>query len=135
MSKVFLGGTCAETKWRDKVIDGLNIDYFNPVVDDWTPDCIAEEYRQKNKLCDIHLYVITPQMKGIFSIAEVIQSCFTPGKKVVLCVMNSDEIDDSSWTKEMKKSLDEFQNLAKKDGAIICHSLNEVIKTLNSYGK
>lgn len=38
-NKVFLGGTCAETTWRDKIIDKLseNIEYFNPVVKNWTP--------------------------------------------------------------------------------------------------
>lgn len=37
-NKVFLGGTCAETTWRDKIIDKLseNIEYFNPVVKNWT---------------------------------------------------------------------------------------------------
>ena len=37
--KVFLGGTCAESKWREKLIPLLKCDYFNPVVDDWTPEC------------------------------------------------------------------------------------------------
>ena len=37
--KVFLGGTCNNSKWRDKLIPMLNIDYFNPVVDDWTEEC------------------------------------------------------------------------------------------------
>ena len=30
--KVFLGGTCAESKWREKLIPLLQCDYFNPVV-------------------------------------------------------------------------------------------------------
>jgi hypothetical protein len=34
MNKVFLGGTCAETTWRDDLIPKLQIDYFNPVVED-----------------------------------------------------------------------------------------------------
>ena len=33
--KVFLGGTCNESKWRDDLIKLLKIDYFNPVVKDW----------------------------------------------------------------------------------------------------
>ena len=32
--KVFLGGTCNESTWRDELIKKLKIDYFNPVVDD-----------------------------------------------------------------------------------------------------
>ncbi len=38
-NKVFLGGTCNESTWRDRVIKDLKIDYFNPVVEDWTPEC------------------------------------------------------------------------------------------------
>ena len=36
--KVFLGGTCAGSKWRDNIIPQLKCEYFNPVVDDWTPE-------------------------------------------------------------------------------------------------
>lgn len=42
--KIFLGGTCCETTWRDELIPYLekaNIEYFNPVVKDWTPECQA----------------------------------------------------------------------------------------------
>ena len=48
--KVFLGGTCAGSTWRDELIPQLKIDYFNPVVADWTPECRAEEIRQKPRL-------------------------------------------------------------------------------------
>jgi len=34
MNKVFLGGTCNESTWRDELIPMLEIDYFNPVVDE-----------------------------------------------------------------------------------------------------
>ncbi len=37
MKKVFLGGTCNESTWRDRLIKLLKINYFNPVVKDWTP--------------------------------------------------------------------------------------------------
>ena len=40
--KIFLGGTCNESTWRDELIPNLTIDYFNPVVKDWTPDCMKE---------------------------------------------------------------------------------------------
>ena len=70
MKTIFLGGTCNNSTWREKLIPLLDIDYFNPVVDDWTPDCMAEEIKQREK-CDFVLYVITPEMTGVYSIAEV----------------------------------------------------------------
>lgn len=42
--KVFLGGTVNGSDWRDKLIKILDIDYFNPVVDDWTEDDYKEEF-------------------------------------------------------------------------------------------
>lgn len=38
MKRVFLGGTCNDSTWRDNLIQQLEIDYFNPVVPDWTED-------------------------------------------------------------------------------------------------
>ena len=49
----------------------MKIDYFNPVVDDWTPECQDEEIRQR-ELCDYCLYTITPKMTDVYSIAEVV---------------------------------------------------------------
>ena len=77
--KWFLGGTCSKTKWRDELmplLDKANIKYFNPVVKNWTPECQAIEEDEKNNKCNVHLYVITPEMKGIYSIAEIINSCW-----------------------------------------------------------
>lgn len=74
--KIFLGGTCNGDPWRDQLmpmLDELNIDYFNPVVKDWTSACQEEEYRQK-EICNIHLYVITKRMSSVFSIAEAVDS-------------------------------------------------------------
>lgn len=41
----FLGGTCNNSTWRQELISQLseNVDFFNPVVDDWTPECQARE--------------------------------------------------------------------------------------------
>ena len=71
MKKVFLGGTCNESTWRNELIEDLKINYFNPVVEDWTPECMVEEIRQR-ETCDFVLYTITPKMTGVYSIAEVI---------------------------------------------------------------
>lgn len=79
MNRIFLGGTCADTTWRDELIEGLkqyDVEWFNPVVKDWTPECQAIEEDEKNNKCNVHLYVITPEMIGVYSIAEIINSCW-----------------------------------------------------------
>ena len=79
MNRLFLGGTCAETTWRDELmplLDEFNCEYFNPVVKNWTEECQAIEEDEKNNKCNVHLYVIAPEMKGVYSIAEIINSCW-----------------------------------------------------------
>ena len=101
--KVFLGGTCAESTWRDELIENLTIKYYNPVVDDWTPECMDEEIRQR-EACDFCLYVITPLMQGVYSIAEVVDDSNKRPKKVVFCVIEADREEDSDWFSLQKVS-------------------------------
>ena len=59
---VFLGGTCGNSNWRDKLIPMLSdkIEAFNPVVPNWTPEC--QEKEDYHKAHDkINLFVITPE--------------------------------------------------------------------------
>lgn len=108
--KWFLGGTCAETTWRDELmplLDKANIKYFNPVVKDWTPECQAIEEDEKNNKCNVHLYVITPEMQGVYSIAEIINSCWqavlygTTVNKVYFYILDP----DNKFSKGQLKSL------------------------------
>lgn len=91
--KIFLGGTIGEKDWRQILIPFLekyNIDYFNPVLPqevDWTEEARINEEMQK-KICNIHLYVITPEMKGIYSIAEAVQSSNSSENITIICFLN-----------------------------------------------
>jgi len=87
MNKVFLGGTCAESTWRDSLIKSLQVDFFNPVVDDWNEECQTIEEAEKEVNCNVHLYVITKEMIGAFSIAEAVESSLTHGKQTILHVI------------------------------------------------
>ena len=128
IEKVFLGGTCNDSTWRNELIPLLKIDYFNPVVDDWTPEFQEEEYRQK-EICKYQLYVITPRMTGVFAIAEIIESVHTPDVKTVVYVMETDA--EYSFTEGQMRSLNAVKKLAAKHGGIICSSLEEVANILN----
>ena len=102
MKKVFLGGTCNGSLWRNYFMQGLSIDYFNPVVEDWTPECQEEELRQRNE-CDFCLYCITPKMTGVYSIAEVVDDSNKRPERTILVVKESD--DGSIFTTSQLKSL------------------------------
>lgn len=128
-NKVFLGGTCNNSTWRDRLIKNLKIDYFNPVVEDWTPECQAEEERQKNEECNIHLYVITPLMTGVFSIAEAVQSSNDWHKQTYFCYLEED--DGKLFENFQIKSLKATADLIKKNGGKTFTSLDELVKELN----
>ena len=87
--RVFLGGTCNESDWRERLIPMLAIDYFNPVVDDWTPECQAEELRQRED-CDFCLYCITPRMTGVYSIAEAVDDSNKRPERTIFCFLDFD---------------------------------------------
>ena len=111
--KVFLGGTCDKSTWRDELIKLLKIDYFNPVVKNWTESCQEEEERQKDIECDLQLYVITPEMKGFYTFSEVVEAAINIGERCIFCVLDSENRFDN----KKKKSLDAIIKLIKKYNA------------------
>ena len=132
MKKVFLGGTCNNSGWRDILIPLLSIDYFNPVVEDWTTECQKEEIKQRAE-CDYCLYVITPEMTGVYSIAEVVDDSNKKPNKTIFCVSTS--INGEIFTKAQLKSLDAVGNLILGNGGKYFRSLSAVALHLNNRGK
>lgn len=110
--KVFLGGTCARTTWRDELIPLLDVPYFNPVVDDWTPECQAIEEDQKEE-CGVHLYVLTSAMEGVFSVAEVVNSSHDKTKRTILHVI------PDGFTEFQMKSLHAVVDMVEVNGATV----------------
>lgn len=129
MKKVFLGGTCNESTWRDDLIKELTIDYFNPVVEDWTPDCMAEEIKQRES-CDFCLYVITPKMTGVYSIAEVVDDSNKRPDKTIFVVLDEDE--GLHFTPGQLKSLRSVSMMVMKNGGKSFVSLYSVSVYLNA---
>ncbi len=117
--KVFLGGTSASS-WRELLIPRLTINYFNPVVEDWTPECMAEERRQR-KLCDFCLYVITPKMTGVYSIAEAVDDSNNCPTKTVFSVMKRDGEDE--FTQDQLISLEQVMNMIADNGGATFYGL------------
>ncbi len=137
-NKVFLGGTTNfsdnEKDWRNYVSKNITCNYFNPIVNDWTPECRVEEEKQK-LICNIHLYVITPQIHGVFSIAEVVESVMTnfytqKNKTVIFCFLK--DYYDKSFDERQIKSLNATCELLKKYNCVICKSLKDVVNTINA---
>lgn len=132
MKKVFLGGTCNESAWRNALIPMLTIDYFNPVVPDWTEEAYQEELKQREQ-CDFCLYVITPKMTGVYSIAEVIDDSNKRPEKTLFCYLTTD--DGLEFDKAQLKSLHKVAEMVVKNGGQYFLDLWQIKNFLNAGGK
>ncbi|MCK9369151.1 nucleoside 2-deoxyribosyltransferase domain-containing protein [Candidatus Dojkabacteria bacterium] len=131
MNKVFLGGTCNGSTWRDKLIPKLKINYFNPVVDDWTPECQAEEIKQR-QTCNFCLYVITPKMTGVYSIAEVVDDSNKRPEKTIFLLLEKD--DGNVFSEHQLKSLRMVWNMVLGNGCYCFRTLDNLASFLNKQG-
>lgn len=122
--KVFLGGTCSGYKWRNDLIPLLRCEYYNPIVKNWSEADRLREVHER-EVDDYVLYVITSGMKGVYSIAEIIDDSNKRPEKTLVCVL-FDNIE-----KQMAHSLSATLNLAKSNGAKVFESLNQVADFLN----
>ena len=131
--RIFLGGTCNNSTWRKDIIGMIDIDYFNPVVDDWTEDCMLEERRQR-QICDYVLYTITPRMTGVYSIAEVVDDSNKRPERTIFCLINFDKDDHKMpirFTPSQLKSLEQVGEMVKRNGGQYFTSLEDVANFVN----
>ena len=131
--RIFLGGTCNNSTWRKDIIGMIDIDFFNPVVDDWTEDCMIEERKQR-QICDYVLYTITPRMTGVYSIAEVVDDSNKRPERTIFCLINFDNDDNKMpirFTPSQLKSLQQVGEMVKRNGGQYFTSLEDVANFVN----
>jgi ribose-phosphate pyrophosphokinase len=122
--KVFLGGTCNGSTWRDTLIPLLNIDFFNPVVADWTEAAYEEELKQREE-CDFCLYVITAESSSIYSIAEVVDGSNKRPTKTVFCFL------EDMYTDHEVSALGRVAKMVAENGGQSFNTLGSVARYLN----
>lgn len=126
--KVFLGGTTNNSNWREDLIPMLKIEYFNPVVKDWNEKAQQEEIKQR-KTCDYVLYVITPKMEGVYSIAEVVDDSNKRPEKTLFCYLKED--DGKKFSEHQIKSLEMVKKMVEENKGTSFDSLKSVAQYLN----
>ncbi len=135
MYSVFLGGTCNGSTWRDELIpmlDSEKISAFNPVVEEWNEEAQkVEDYHKEND--DFTLYVLTPEMIGVYGVFEVaMDSCKRPGK-VVCCILN--ERNGKTYESHISKNMVKIKKDLIKNGTLVFDSLEEVATFFNNLEK
>ena len=136
--KVFLGGTCNGSMWREFVKARLECEYFDPVVDDWNEEA-QEKERYEREHCDYVLYAITPRMKGVYSIAEVVDDSNKRPEKTILCIVDKDVDDDLhtiiSFDKAQMKSLEQVGEMVIRNGGGVFNNLDFTVQYLNTLNR
>lgn len=136
--KFFLGGTCVGRDWRKELIPELRkrkYKFFNPVVPDWTPECKAIEDTEKSEKCDTHLYILTPEMKGVYSVAEVVNSvwsCVSGSRGFVYFGILGTESDwGSAQWKSLEAVLGMVRDIASGSTRVKAGFISEPVKILD----
>ncbi|PIY08162.1 MAG: hypothetical protein COZ18_13725 [Flexibacter sp. CG_4_10_14_3_um_filter_32_15] len=129
MPKVFLGGTVNGSKWRNYVMPRLNIDYFDPVVEEWNDEAYKKELYEREH-CEYCLYVLTPMMKGVYSIAEVVDDSNKRPKKTLFCFLTKD--GDQEFDAVQIRSMQAVTKMVINNGAKHFDTLDECISFLNT---
>lgn len=127
--KVFLGGTCAGWKWRDELQPLLKCKYYNPIVKNWSEADRLKEVHER-ETSDYVLYGITNGIKGVYSIAEVVDDSNKRPEKTLF--LNLYKEDDRDFTKKMSHSLKAVENLLKSNGARVFDSIETIAEFLNN---
>ena len=131
--RVFLGGTCNESTWREKLIPDLQkygIEYFNPVVENWTTTAQVNEIRER-ETCDFCLYVITPRILGYYAIAEAVEDSIKHPYKTIFAILYQDNC--VCFTEAKWHSLQAVARLIKRNGGATFTDLKDVAPWLNDY--
>lgn len=129
--KVFLGGTCNGSKWREEIKPLLKIDYYDPVCcGEWNDEAYKRELNER-KTSDFVMYVITPKMTGFYSIAEVADDSNKRPEKTLFCYLMTDE--DCVFTSAQLKSLAATAKLVEDNGGKVFEKLVEMVTYLNTY--
>ncbi len=133
MKKVFLGGTCNGSTWRNDIIAMLeeaDMGFFNPVVKDWNKEAQEREVHER-MLCDYCLYAITPKMTGAYAIAEAVDDSNKRPTRTILVLLRSDaglEFTFPQW-----KSLQSVANMVRTNRAKVFFGLKEAVTYMKAH--
>lgn len=131
--KVFLGGTTNNSQWRKTLKDNLVacVGWFDPVCEDWTEED-QEIEKQVRETTDYTLYVISPVMLGVYSIAEAVDDSHRKPSKIIFTTMKEER--GATWSVQESMSMDAVSDMLRRNGAVVLDNLAQVADFLNTKG-
>jgi raw len=133
---VFLGGSCNPTTWRRDIaipmLDAAGVTYYNPQVEDWSPELVAIEAAVKDE-AELLLFVIDSQTRAIASMLEATEYICT-GRHVVLVIQDVSLRElaavyaaSAVEIKDLNRARDYLRDLATRHGVKIYPSVTAAI--------
>lgn len=117
-ARIFLGGTCGGYDWRADLIpklEELGIECYNPYIKGRKRiDTDQKKEIEERQSCDVVLYCITPDIRGVYSIAEVIDDSNKRPRKTMFFFF--DESEKKYPLKGMTNSLKEVGQMVRRNG-------------------
>lgn len=121
-----LFGTCSNSTWRNPFIKAYsqnNIAYFNPQVDNWTPDCSINEAEHLAK-DEIILFPVLSESFGLGSLAETgyaILNAIKLESHRQFVILIDDDVDQKCYDENP-----EMAKISRNTRAIIQSHLNKL---------
>lgn len=133
MKKVFLAGT-TDSNWREKFIPYLQIEWFNPIVNEINLESKALEIKEKQN-SDYVLYYIAPSANNYLAIAEAIDDSIRRPSSTIFYIQDNPEscIQFHKYHPEIYKALQTIGKRVQLNGGQYFRGRNELLRFLNSW--
>lgn len=137
---VFLGGSCNPTTWRTEVaiplLEAAAMTYYNPQVDDWTPELVDIERQAKAQALNC-LFIIDGQTRAVGSMVEVAAMLADDPSAIYLVIEDVPAglvIDGQAIGDRERKDLNQgrayLRDLASKYDVIVHESVTAAVRAL-----
>ena len=133
--KVFLGGSCNPTTWRQDIaipaLEAAGITYYNPQVEDWTPELVEVEACAKRDATML-LFVIDAKTRAVASMNEVVEE-ICRGREVALVVQEMEEGNElaegsPNLLKDLNRGRVYLRDIAKRYGVMCFKSIEHAVQ-------
>lgn len=137
---VYLGGTCINSPflwdWRTDFIRMLDdsVSYYDPFIRKWEdhPSDVNktennDNKRKESKYC---VFVFTSDIIGLYSVAQAVEDSIKRDNGTVL-VAFIDYRKKFDEDKHFIRSMHSALELCESNGAIICESIQDMVKIIN----
>ena len=137
---VFLGGSCNPTTWRRDIaipaLESANVPYYNPQIDDWSPDLIEAEARAKRDATHF-LWIIDGKTRAIASMVEATEFMLQNLSSFYLVIEEIKEgllidgaVVEGRELKDLNRGRAYLEDVACRNGVTVFKSVEEAVSHL-----